>query len=176
MDFGCGGGAYTWYLSREGFDTYAIDGSEYAVKNTKEKLENEGLTAHYKVCDGIDLGYENGYFDVALDNVSICSNSVLDIKKMYHQLYRVLKSGGKILTSCFGKETYGYGLGQMIEKDTYSDITDGPLKNRGIVHFFDEEEIRIILEKIGFKNILIDRFFYTDMGKSIEQFITQATK
>ena len=32
LDFGCGAGANTWFLAREGFDTYAFDGSKTAVK------------------------------------------------------------------------------------------------------------------------------------------------
>ena len=45
LDFGCGQGANTWYLAREGFDTYAFDGSENAVLKCSERLKNEGLTA-----------------------------------------------------------------------------------------------------------------------------------
>ena len=43
LDFGCGGGSHTWYLAREGFDVYAFDGSQSAVKNVKVRLEQEGL-------------------------------------------------------------------------------------------------------------------------------------
>ena len=32
LDFGCGGGACTWFLAREGFDVFAFDGSPTAVK------------------------------------------------------------------------------------------------------------------------------------------------
>ena len=36
LDFGCGGGAHTWYLAREGFDVYAFDGAEAAVKKQEQ--------------------------------------------------------------------------------------------------------------------------------------------
>lgn len=32
LDYGCGGGSHTWYLAREGFDTYAFDGSQSAIQ------------------------------------------------------------------------------------------------------------------------------------------------
>ena len=37
LDFGCGQGAHTWYLAREGFDTYAFDGSSSAIKKPKKE-------------------------------------------------------------------------------------------------------------------------------------------
>ena len=40
LDFGCGTGAHTWYLAREGFDAYAFDGSESTIKRAKERFES----------------------------------------------------------------------------------------------------------------------------------------
>lgn len=176
LDFGCGGGAHTWYLAREGFDVYAFDGAEAAVKNTRKKLENENLKAHYYVGDGLDVALEDDFFDSVLDNVCIYANRIEEIKKMYKRVYDFLKVGGKLLTVCFGKETLGYGLGNEIEKDTFTDITDGALKDRGITHFFDEESIKQILTESGFKNIVIDRILYTDRGMKVEQYVAQADK
>ncbi len=42
LDFGCGAGANTWYLAREGFDVYAFDGSESAINRARFFLESEG--------------------------------------------------------------------------------------------------------------------------------------
>lgn len=54
LDFGCGAGAHTWFLAREGFDTYAFDGFPYAVENSKKKLEKENLHADFRVFDGLN--------------------------------------------------------------------------------------------------------------------------
>ena len=59
LDFGCGTGANTWYLAREGFDTYAFDISETAVKKLNNFLAQEGLSAHTATRDGLDLDYDN---------------------------------------------------------------------------------------------------------------------
>ena len=58
LDYGCGQGAHTWYLAREGFDTYAFDGSESAGEMTKIRLEREGLKASLKTMDAINLDYQ----------------------------------------------------------------------------------------------------------------------
>lgn len=176
LDFGCGAGSHTWYLAREGFDTYAFDGSSYAVENAKRKLEKEGLHADFKVIDGLDIEYEDNFFDAVIDNVCIYANTLKNIKKMYTNVYRVLKEGGKLETVCFGKKTYGYGMGRTIESGTYSDIPDGPLYNRGVTHFYDKEDLESVLAEAGFKEITVDMILFTDNGKNVQQYIAQAVK
>jgi len=177
LDFGCGGGAHTWYLAREGFKTYAFDGSKSAVKNAKKKLSSEGLNAEFKVGDGLNIEYDEDFFDAILDNVCIYANPIEDIKKMYKRIYSFLKWGGKLLTVCFSDNTYGFGRGTRLEDGTFSDIDEGPLKDRGICHFYNEDEILGILVEIGFKNVLIDKILYTDRGGyKVEQLVVQAEK
>ena len=123
LDFGCGGGNHTWYLAREGFDTYAFDGSPSAIKRVKTRLEKEGLTANLKVCDALELDYETGMFDCVVDSAAIYAN-------------------------------------------TYENIA----------HFFEEEELRDLLTKAGFKNVIIDTLRFTDRGGVVEQYLVQAEK
>lgn len=176
LDFGCGGGSHTWFLAREGFETYAFDGSYYAVKNAERKLAEENLLANFSVSDGLDIGYDENFFDAVIDNVCIYANMLQNIEKMYRNVYRVLKKNGKLLTVCFGKQTYGYGLGKKLEEDTFTDITDGPLCRRGVSHFFEEDSIREILESIGFRVLFIDTILYSDRGNWVQQYVVQAQK
>ena len=176
LDFGCGTGAHTWYLAREGFDAYAFDGSESAIKRAKERFEREHLKAHFDVLDALDVNYPDGYFDAVIDNVCVYGNLLDNINTMYANIYRMLKTGGKLLTTCFGKETDGYGTGRFLEKDTYAEITEGVLVGRGTIHFYDKAELNYVLEKAGFKNIQIDTILYTDRHVQIEQYIAIAEK
>lgn len=57
LDFGCGTGAHTWYLAREGFDAYAFDGSESAIRRAKERFAKERLSADFKVLDALEADY-----------------------------------------------------------------------------------------------------------------------
>lgn len=176
LDFGCGGGSHTWYLAREGFDVYAFDGSPSAVKNTKNKLETEGLKADLRVADGVEIDYENEFFDAVIDNVTIYANTYSAIELMYKRCYEILKYGGKFLTSCITPQTDGYGTGKRIDEYTFYNPTEGCAKGDGIIHFFTEEDLRICLEKAGFKNIGIDRMFYTDNGMKVDMLIAIAEK
>lgn len=176
LDYCCGAGSNTWFLAREGFDTYAFDGSESAIKKAKKRFAEENLQADLRVRDALELDYDNDFFDCVIDNVSIYSNMLDHIVMMYEKIYQMLKSGGKLFSISFSKNTTGYGLGKEIEKDTFVDIPCGTLRGRGITHFFDAEELTALLNKIGFKNIHVDLLHYTDQGNIVENIMLQAEK
>lgn len=176
LDFGCGAGSHTWYLAREGFDTYAFDGSPYAVENARKKLQKENLHADFRVFDGLNIEYKECFFDAVIDNVCIYANTMRNIERMYNNVYKILKEGGKLVTVCFGKETYGYGMGDEIEEDTYTNIPEGPLHNRGVCHFYGKSDLEKCLSKTGYKDIYEDVILYTDNGKTVQLYVAQAMK
>lgn len=58
-------------MAREGFDTYAFDGSKSAVEKTMTRIEQEHLSAHLCVSDALNLDYPDNYFDAIIDNFCI---------------------------------------------------------------------------------------------------------
>lgn len=177
LDFGCGAGANTWFLAREGFDVYAFDGSESAVNRAKEYLNKDGYNnVHFSVMDGTELDYASDMFDCVVDNVCIYANKKVHIEIMYKEVYERLKKGGKLYSACFGEKTDGYGTGKYIEDNTYENIEKGPLEGRAIAHFFNKDELKETLEVSGFHNIIIDEMVYTDNGISIQMLTAKADK
>ena len=179
LDFGCGAGSHTWCLLREGFDTYAFDGSPSAVQNTINKLNAEAITYnvdHICCVDGLKQMYKDNYFHGIIDNVSIQANLYEDICQMYKNCYRMLLPEGKLFTSVFGKDTTGYGTGQEIESGTYENLREGRLQHSGKRHFFEKDELNKILLDCGFREICIDNLHYTDGEDVIHQWIATAEK
>ncbi|MCI9281826.1 MAG: class I SAM-dependent methyltransferase [Lachnospiraceae bacterium] len=176
LDFGCGGGAHTWFLAREGFDTYAFDGSASAIKRVEEKMRKEGLAADLRVLDGTEIDYPDDFFDGIIDNIAICANRYEAIQWMYKNCYRILKSGGKIFTSCITPKTDGCGTGEKIDDNTFRSELAGVAKGQGVMHYFTEKELKNCLETIGFINIGIDELFYTDNGIKVDMLIAKAEK
>lgn len=176
LDFGCGQGAHTWYLAREGFDTYAFDGSESAVRHTKEYLEKEHVNADVKVMDGINLSYEENFFDAVIDSACIGHSTMDDIKQMYADVYKILKPGGRLFTSFFSTKTSGYGQGISVEAGTYKDISDGPLEGLGVVHFWEMDELKEVLQGVGFTEIKIEKTMYTADSFIVENLIATGMK
>ncbi len=182
LDFGCGAGANTWYLAREGFDTYAFDGSKSAIRKTEARLKEEELSADLRVRDALELDYKPGTFDCIIDNAVVYANRRADIARMYGEIYWLLKPDGKLFSTSFTTGTTGFGTGTKLEQNTFRNITEGSLAGRGTVHFFEEEELRSILVTAGFHNVIVDSLRFTD-GRTatgqvnvIEQFLVQAEK
>lgn len=178
LEIGCGTGANLWFVSREGMNAYGIDGSETAVKKAQARLESEGLQAEVIVGDVSQIAYVDNKFDSVLDIQCVVHNKMEGIKKIYQEIYRVLKPAGKFFSMAFATETLGYGLGERIEENTYTKITKGPLTDVGTVHFFTQEELKSCLEAAGFKNIKIDYILRTHESQNtvIKSWVVEAQK
>lgn len=168
LDFGCGAGAVAWYMAREGFEVYAFDGSNNAIKKAREMFAEQNLSANFSVQDGGSLVYQDEMFDAIVDSAAITSNKIEDVKVILKEAYRILKKDGKIIsTGLFNEKTTGYGTGEYLDENTYRELTEGPLAHRGTIHFFNKEEIMNIWSSIGFKDIKIDEEFRTENGGEI---------
>lgn len=179
VDVGCGGGANTWYLAKEGFDVYAFDGSKSAVEKTKNRIVQEGLEAQFKVADAANTGYGDEQFDVVIDSAVIYANTTSGVSCILDEMYRILKPEGKIFsTGLFSEDTTGFGTGEKIDDKTYRNLESGAIANLETIHFFDEKEIRELWSQKGFKNIKIDKLVRTEYNQEITigYYIVQAEK
>ncbi|MBW7572342.1 class I SAM-dependent methyltransferase [Caproiciproducens faecalis] len=179
LDIGCGTGAVTWYMAREGFAVYAFDGSETAAHKARQRMQEEGLYAHICVSDAASLPYSDDFFDGLVDSAAISGNTAENIKKILQECFRVLKTGGKLFsTGLFKVGMSGYGTGEKLEENTYREITEGNLAHRGTIHFFEEQEIRALWSQAGFQNIAIDSADRTEQGgqNRISYFMVEAQK
>lgn len=179
LDFGCGTGAVTWYLAKEGFSAYGFDGSETAILNAQKRIEEEGVKAQFLVADAASLPYNSDFFDAVIDSAVIYANNLDNIRIIIKEAVRILKPNGKLFsTGLFNIKTTGYGSGTKIEEGTFREITEGPLSRRGTVHFFTYQEILKIWSEAGLKNISIDTIDRTDLGGkyNISYFIVEAEK
>ncbi|HWP51002.1 MAG TPA: class I SAM-dependent methyltransferase [Clostridia bacterium] len=179
LDAGCGTGAITWFLAREGFDAYGFDGSKTAIKKAKQRMQAEAVVAALSVCDATCLPYPDEFFDGIIDSVMICANTLDGIKQILSECYRTLKPGGRFFsTGLFRADTTGYDSGKLLEPYTYTEITSGVLTGRGIVHFFSYKEITALWHSAGFKNLLIDSMDRSQYGgkERISYFMVEADK
>lgn len=168
LDAGCGSGAISWYLSREGFDVYAFDGSDTAIKKAKKRMCDEQLNVSFNVYDAANTEYEGDFFDGIIDSAMIYANTIQGIKAILKECHRILKPGGKLFsTGLFKVGMSGYGTGEKLEENTYREVTEGALAHRGTVHFFDEVQVNSYWKDTGYKNITIDSVDRTDCGGKV---------
>ena len=97
LDFGCGTGRNTAYLTGLGFETHGFDWSEAAVAAAKQELSRASLSADLRVWDMNEtpFPYSDSYFDAVL------------VMRVMHHTY--LEKIGRI-TAEIGRITRGGGL------------------------------------------------------------------
>jgi len=168
LDLGCGAGAVTWYLAREGFETHGVDGSFSAIERAATRLRAEGVTATLHVADLAKLPYPNDHFDAVIDSAAIYANPTAAIRSILEECQRVTKPGGRFFsTGLFSVGMTGWETGERVEANTYRGITKGPLAGRGTVHFFTETEVTELWTGAGFCDIEIDSVVRTDHGGEV---------
>lgn len=169
LDIGCGNGRHLWMLAVEGFQVLGFDPSPSAVRLCREMVSRQDLAARAEVLDG---GLElltrlPGPFDMALDSTTLCSVGSRDRKQAHRRVAELLTKEGSYFTIAFGKATTGFGAGRLIEVDTYDQIPDGPLANRGLAAFHDRDTLSAELGQNGLIVRALDSTVFTTQGNSV---------
>jgi 2-polyprenyl-3-methyl-5-hydroxy-6-metoxy-1,4-benzoquinol methylase len=99
LDVGCGAGASTWYLAREGFSVWAVDLSATAIARLSQRLATERVYAHLAVGDiGSLTAHGNADFDCVVDVSSLCYVPADEIADVMARLHSALKPGGRMFS------------------------------------------------------------------------------
>mgnify|MGYP001579744871 CR=1 FL=1 len=177
LDMGCGQGAASWFLAREGFAVTGVDVSPSAIAKSQEYLAKDSLKAVFHVADFKALTLPAGSFDCIFDIESIYTNVATDIKKIYSDVYTFLKPGGSFFAMAFSTDCSNFGTGTKLEEHTYTDIPSGS-PSTGVAHYFDREELETLLKSVGFTEIEINQKIVTrNNGRdSISQWIVYGSK
>ena len=160
LDLGCGTGANSWFVGREGFSVFGIDGSESAISAASERFKKERMKGDFIVGDINYLPYENESFDCVLDVCAMQHNVVSDIRQIVNEVKRVLKKGGKVFGMCASIKTSGKGKAKVIEINTFRGMDDAMISKGLIIHLFSEKEIVKLFD--GFERMSIDKIRRTD--------------
>ncbi|MFC2136516.1 methyltransferase domain-containing protein [Bacteroidota bacterium] len=161
LDLGCGTGAATWFIAREGYDAYGVDASETGIKIAKERLKSENLNATFTVQDFIDLDYPDNYFDCVVDVMALLANNLDNLQIIMKEINRVIKSDGRMFSMLFSDKCSFFESAREI-------------KNRGFMHFFKKDELIKLFS--NFKTINIETTDRTNKGNLRAYFIVDAQK
>jgi 2-polyprenyl-3-methyl-5-hydroxy-6-metoxy-1,4-benzoquinol methylase len=156
LELGCGEGNNLWFLAREGFAAHGIDGSPTAIQKAKRRLSLEGLSADLEVDDVANIMeiYSPLQFDSILNSGCLQHNTMSSVKSVINQTHRLLKPGGRVFSTMIAEGSYGDGLGEEVEPGTFTNITEGALRDIGLCHFFTADEVRELYR--GFADLRID--------------------
>lgn len=158
LEIGSGTGCNLAFLSKAGFQTYGLDHSAFAVEMAKEFLEERQCLAEIVHSCATSIPFESSFFDVCVESNSIHCNSTEDIIKIFDEIYRVLKIGGKFFGIFVSDVTEEFGQGVPFDERTF-DFTEVKNASRGqfdgfpVIHFFGKEELLEMTQK--FSSVLL---------------------
>lgn len=177
LEVGCGPGPNIWYLAREGFSTYGIDGSQEAIRLAEERLTQEGLSAHLEVGDINILPYSNNFFDAAIDVECLYANPLTASKNILKEIQRCLKPGGLLYSRTLTDQMYIGKSQTCCGHLEYSEISDGPIAGKGFARLMGREDVNS-LYGIHFDIQSLDSLEYTRVNGTqiISEWIIVARK
>ena len=146
LDIGCGIGNHLWFLAKEGFDAYGIDGSKIAIEFAKKLLKEFGVNAKLKLHDFTKpFPFEKNFFDLIIDRSALTCISYKDMKRTLDEIHRILKPGGYFLFTPYSKHHTSYTKSKN-KKSSFINVESGSLKGTGWVCFYDENDIKNIID------------------------------
>lgn len=146
LELGCGPGANLWFLAREGFNVYGIDGSPTAVAMAESYLNESCPDWRGEVIQGdiVRLPYADHSFDAVIDSEVVYCNSFENSIQIYKEAYRVLKPGGRMFVRTFAEGSWGDGTGIRMADDAWV-CAEGPNAGKGYSRFTKETQIPDLL-------------------------------
>lgn len=163
LDLGCGFGSSSIKLSNYSKKVYAVDISEKSVKGTKQNLKYfSKKKVVVKKMDAEKLDFKSNFFDYIYSwGVIHHSNNPY---KIYQNIYRTLKKGGKLFFMVYNKNSiryYALGLYYLFFKfkilQGYNLDTVQKFFTDGYHHkHYTLRELFSILKNIGFNKIKIE--------------------
>ena len=172
LEVGCGSGANIWFMAKEHFLSYGIDGSESAIKQAKDRLAEEKLSADLVIGDIVSLPYGEGIFDAVLDCECLYANNLENTHKILSEIDRVLKPDGLFYSRTLSENMYTGKTNTFLGEKSFADISDGPIAGKGFARLMDLDDIRNVYGS-RFEIISIDKMEYTqgNMEQTISEYI-----
>ncbi|PAF43225.1 methyltransferase domain-containing protein [Helicobacter sp. 11S02596-1] len=192
LDIGCGPGIFSVILAEMGANVSALDYTPKMLEKAQKNATKHGVSIRFFQGDAQNLPFETGCFDLVVSrNLTWNLNDPI---RAYHEWYRVLKKGGKMLnfdanwylylydTKC--KEHYQKDRQEVAKQGIIDHMTDGypdAKKMETIAKSLPLSKIhrpqwdRQTLESIGFENITCDEDFYQEIWDESEKLMFAST-
>ncbi len=137
LDLGCAGGRYSAFFQSKGYEVIGIDISPEMIKIAQTNAPQ----CEFKEMDMRNLAFGTESFDGLWASASLLHLPKVDMSKTLEEIFRVLKPEGRLYFSVMEGNFEGY---RAYEKLGWNE--------RYFAHY-TKEELRVLLEKVGFKDI-----------------------
>lgn len=181
LEVGFGTGANLWFLAREGFNIFGVEGAPSGLTIACARLDDEvpGWRAHGAslVCGDISeaLPYESDSMDAAIDNVAVMYASFDDAQRIYREMYRCTKPAGKLFVRGPAAGTWGDNTGESCGLQAWR-TSEGPTQNTGCVRFVSRDDWKVLLGDWKIDTIELHSRTFENGEKTFSEWVVTAHK
>lgn len=148
LDLGCGSGRHLEVLHKRGYEVWAVDGSDQALKMVQSQCDFPGV--HAVNMKFPPVKFPDGFMDLVLMVNVLEHNTGADRLATVDEVYRILKPGGMYLSRHAGWMGIPPGGAiKKIEPQTWERDKDT------LLHLTTEDEMLEITDEAGFTSITI---------------------
>jgi ubiquinone/menaquinone biosynthesis C-methylase UbiE len=155
LDLGCGAGRHSVLLANSGFEVVGVDISMNALKMARrwvltEKLGNVALVRATMT----NLPLNSCSLDAVI-SISVIHHALKkDIVTTVNEIYRILRNNGWFLANLASVTDSRFGMGEMLEDNTFCILETFEKKRFGeLHHFFTKPELFRLLHNFHKKKI-----------------------
>ena len=182
LEVGSGTGANLWFLAREGFAAYGVEGSPTAAEVSRQRLGAEcpgwneaPRSGHVVTGDIAQLPWPDDFFGAVIDSEAVYCNDYAESCAIYREMYRVTRPGGGLFVRTFASGSWGDGIGEQVGPRRF--IADsGPLAGKGPSRFTSFEELPALLEPWQIVEINLATRTLDSQHEVIREWIVEGTK
>jgi ubiquinone/menaquinone biosynthesis C-methylase UbiE len=138
LELGCGEGNDSIYFAEQGHEVVATDVAGAIIKQNSKRYDHPKLRFVQQDISQ-PFAFPDASFDAVYARLSLHYFTDAVTRKVFTEIARVLKPGGKLCFMCKSTEDRLYGRGTQIEPDTF--------ESDHIRHFFSEEYAKDLLKQ-----------------------------
>ena len=177
LEVGCGPGANLWFMAREGFSVYGVDGSATAIQQARQRLDLEcpGWSGELYCGDMSLLPFADGSFDAVIDNEAVYCNPIDIARAIYAEMARVARPGGKLYSRTFATGSWGDGTGTNVGHNAWL-VAEGPLHGKGYSRFTGRGEIADLVKGFSLTEIELITRSYEQETRTVREWLIGGVK
>jgi ubiquinone/menaquinone biosynthesis C-methylase UbiE len=156
LDFGCGVGRNTFFMSQIGLNAHGIEISESALELARERRNKDRnqLFPTFTIYDGSKILFTDNYFDFVISHGVLDHVLMKKAKELMKEIHRVSKPNALVELEIHSIFDSRWQKGNEIEKNVY--IIEDDCEKGLPQHFFDRDELAELVEGFELKQLYLN--------------------